>query len=314
MNGYPVILNPEGTSRPIAFGSAGTICQVSDGEVVKAPLKHNFEVCSEEVIKSIQNEEDFSELCINREKVIYNSLPKYPNILDFIAITEQGLRFPFMRLGNLRDYMQSHNNQLDSYIRDQWITSAASAIAILHSNGVVHADISTRNFLVADDLSIKLCDFSGSKIGDLEPFVEEEDRYRMSPWTARSKMTDIFALGCLIYEISTGLRPYHEIDDEHYEEIERRYAAQEFPCLDGIRYQDIIYKCWTSQYAGVDQIVQDISSCIEGGEAGRDASSSETGISHHLICLPSASFIVPALTLLTVGYTTSWLYRMESRR
>lgn len=43
MNGYPVILNPEGTSRPIAFGSAGTICQVSDGEVVKAPLKHNFE-------------------------------------------------------------------------------------------------------------------------------------------------------------------------------------------------------------------------------------------------------------------------------
>ena len=281
---------------------------------MKAPLKHNVESCSEEVIKSIQNEEDFSELCINREKLIYNSLPKDPNILDCITITEQGLHFPFMRLGNLRDYMQSHNDQLDNDIQDRWITSAASTISVLHSNDIVHSDISTRNFLVADDLSIKLCDFSGSKIGDLEPFVEEEDRYRMSRWTARSKMTDIFALGCLIYEISTGLPPYHEIDDEHYEEIERRYAAQEFPCLDGIRYQDIIYKCWASQYAGVDQIVRDISSCIEGGEAGRDASSSETGISHHLICLPSTPFLVPALALLTVSTTTFWLYRMQSRR
>lgn len=313
MNGYPVLLNPEGTSRPIAFGSAGIICHVRDGEVVKAPLKHNVKGCSEDVVKSIQNEEDFSEVCINREKLVYNSLPKNPNILDCIAITEQGLRFPFMRLGNLRDYMQSHNNQFDSYIRDQWITSAASAIAILHSHGIVHADISTRNFLVADDLSIKLCDFSGSKIGDLEPFVEEEDRYRVSPWTARSTMTDIFALGCLIFEISTGLRPYNEIDDEHYEEIERRYAAQEFPCLDGLRYQNIIYKCWTSQYASVDQIVQDISSCIEGGN-GKDTSSSETGLGHHLIHLPSSSFIVPALALLTVSSAMFWLYRIQSRR
>lgn len=316
MDGYPVLLNPEGTSRPIAFGSAGTICQVScyPGEVVKAPLKHNVKGCSEDVIKSVQNEEYFSELCISREKLIYESLPKDLNILDCVAITERGLHFPYMRLGNLRDYLQSHNNQLDSHIRDQWIINATSAVAVVHCHDVVHADISARNFLVADDLSIKLCDFSGSGIGELEPFMEEEDRYRMSPYSVRSTKTDIFALGCLIFEVSTGLRPYDEIDDAHYEEIENRYTAQVFPCLNGLRYRNIIHKCWTSQYASVDQLIQDISCCIEEGNAGGDGSLFETGLGHRLIRLPSSFFMIPTLALFTVSSAILLLYRKQSRR
>ncbi|RJE16706.1 Protein tyrosine kinase [Aspergillus sclerotialis] len=54
---------------------------------------------------------------------------------------------------------------------------------------------------------------------------------------------ELFALGCLIYDIFTGERPYNEIDDSDV--IERRYAAQIFPCLNCLRYQDIIFKCWT---------------------------------------------------------------------
>ena len=70
-----------------------------------------------------------------------------------------------------------------------------------------HAGTSVHNFLVADYLSIMLCNSSGLTIGDLEPFVEAEDQYRLSP-------EDIFGLGCLLGEISIGLRPEIESIDQ----------------------------------------------------------------------------------------------------
>lgn len=111
---------------------------------------------------------------------------------------------------------------------------------------------------MADDLSIKLSDFSGSATDDLEHLVEEEDRYRLPPWTRRSFKTDIFALGCLIFEISSGRRPYDEIEDHRHKEIEELYAAQIFPPTDGPKYQAVIQKCWTCQYSSVDQVALDI--------------------------------------------------------
>ncbi|KAJ5737735.1 uncharacterized protein N7483_002860 [Penicillium malachiteum] len=59
-----------------------------------------------------------------------------------------------------------------------------------------------------------MCDFCGSSIDGLPSLVVEETRYCMAWSTPRSVATDIFALGCLIFEITTGLRPYHEIPDE----------------------------------------------------------------------------------------------------
>lgn len=80
----------------------------------------------------------------------------------------------------------------------------------------------------------------------------------MTPSTPRSTITDVFALGCLIFEITTGIRPYNEIPDDEYEEIERRYAIGNFPCLKGNAYEDIIYKCWTAQYRDVEQLKDDL--------------------------------------------------------
>lgn len=317
MDGDPVLLNPEGTLRPmIALGSAGAICRDSTNpnQVVKAPLKHNVQGCNDQVIKSVEHREYFSELCISQEKLIYQTLPKNAYILDCLATTERGLLFPFMRLGNLRDYLQKHNHHLDSHLRDHWIENAVNAISIIHAHGVIHADISPRNFLVADDLSIKLCDFAGSAIGDLDALVEEEDRYRISPWSARTVKTDLFALGCLIFEISTGVRPYDEIADDRSEEIQRRYAEQIFPDLDGLRYRDVIYKCWTSQYTSVDMLIYDIEHSIKGNRGTRWAESlSLTGVGHYV---ESGLFPKPSITstmaMVTISSIIIWLYRRQN--
>ncbi|KAJ5112873.1 hypothetical protein N7456_001407 [Penicillium angulare] len=233
--------------------------------VIKAPIKHNTTGCSQKVIESAKNREEYSETCIDREKLIYRILPKDPNILNCLAITSKGIYFPYLRHGNVRDYLQMHNHRLDKNTRDQWIENAVCAIATIHAHGVVHSDISARNFLVADDFSIKLCDFAGSGTDSLESLAqeespEEESPYQIFPWSPRTNKTDLFALGSFIYEVSTGLRPFVDIDDE---EIERRYAAQIFPCLDGLKYCEIISKCWRLQYSSARILESDVLRCAQ---------------------------------------------------
>jgi serine/threonine protein kinase len=256
MNGYPVMIRPEGSSRIIAFGTTGIVCLNSrrPEQVIKAPLRHKLEGCNIDTIETTLHRDEFAKSCFEREKIIYQILPKHPNILNCIEITDYCIHLPFMRHGNLREYLQNHDHEIQSQTREQWIAMAISAVSFVHSFGIVHADISARNFLVADDLSIKLCDFSGSAIGESASLVEEEDRYRMAPDSPRSNVTDIFALGCLIYEITTGLRPYDEIDDSNDEEIENRYSTGTFPCLDGVPYREIIRNCWTCQYTDINQL------------------------------------------------------------
>ncbi|KAE8386916.1 kinase-like domain-containing protein [Aspergillus alliaceus] len=267
---YPVILYPEGVRRPmVAFGSSGIIFRdaCNDAEVLKSPLRHDLSRCSESTVISMKEEESFSSVCIEREKSIYQSLPKHKDILECLGITETGIRFPYMQNGHLRDYIRENFSSLDSQTKDTWIRNAICAIEFIHRHSIIHGDISARNFLVADDLSIKLCDFAGSGIDNMPSIVTEEDRYRKSPDSPRTYQTDLFALGCLIFEIVVGSRPYEEIGDEDWEIIAENYDRGIFPKVEGLKYGDIIYKCWTSQYTEAHQLLLDIKN-IDYGRKG----------------------------------------------
>ncbi|KAJ0413186.1 kinase-like domain-containing protein [Aspergillus carlsbadensis] len=164
-----------------------------------------------------------------------------------------------MQHGNLREYIRKNSAQLTPQIRETWIRNAVSAVAFTHAHSIIHADISARNFLIADDLSLKLCDFAGSGVGnDIPPLVTEEDRYRKSPDLPRSVQTDLFALGCLMYEIMLGKRPYEEVDDEDWEVIAENYERGVFPSVQRIKYGDVIYRCWMGQYTTADEVLIDV--------------------------------------------------------
>ncbi|KAJ5706623.1 hypothetical protein N7488_006424 [Penicillium malachiteum] len=247
---YPVMRRPEGGYRTIGYGTTGIICLNASNpdQVIKGPLTYEMRECSEDVVKRTLCEEKDNKECFVREKLIYKTLPKDKNILDCIKITDNCIYFPYLRLGDLHKYIQDNNKSITNETREKWIKSAIDSVSLIHSFSIIHADISARNFLVADGLSIKMCDFCGSSINGLPTLVGEEPRYCMAWGTPRSVTTDIFALGCLIFEITTGLRPYDEIPDEELEEINRRYNAGDFPSLEGNSYESIIHKCWTSQY------------------------------------------------------------------
>lgn len=93
----------------------------------------------------------------------------------------------------------------------------ASALAAIHEAGILHRDLKPANIMFRDDGSLALIDFGLAKQLQLRAAITGTGQifgtpYYMSPEQGHAEPTDqrsdIYSLGCILYEMLTGERPF----------------------------------------------------------------------------------------------------------
>ena len=177
----------------------------------------------------------------------------HPNIIQLLGYTQS----PFMIV---MEYMK--NGSLDDYLKKtifislgqkiRFIMDICKGLAYLHARKpsyVIHRDIKTNNFLLGDNLQVKISDFGICKVIKTQKIEKSNDnlsslasgtanagtfRY-MAPElilaTAKGKFrtcytakVDIYSLGAVMYELFEGQKLFHtcESRDEFIQWIKTR--------------------------------------------------------------------------------------------
>ncbi|MFI0446737.1 protein kinase [Actinomadura sp. 6N118] len=98
---------------------------------------------------------------------------------------------------------------------------AARALEATHAQGIVHRDVKPGNLLLADDGTVKLADFGIAVTADRPrtrsgPLIGTS--LYVSPEQIRGQeagpASDLYALGCVLYELSAGRPPFVAPDTE----------------------------------------------------------------------------------------------------
>ncbi len=148
----------------------------------------------------------------------------HPNIVTIHEIGESGAnRFIVMEfiVGSTLRKMVGQGMDLASLARIG--EQVAKALSVAHAAGIVHRDIKPDNIMVRDDGYVKVLDFGLARLvptGSSPTFATADTaagtvlgtaRY-MSPEQARGEKTDsatdMFSLGIVLYELSTGRHPF----------------------------------------------------------------------------------------------------------
>ena len=145
-----------------------------------------------------------------------------PRVVKVVEYREDGGR-PFLVLElfselNMKQALRRGPDSL-AFMLDKIVEQAAEGLYYMHTKNWIHLDIKPDNFLVSRDGDVKLIDFTIAQkkkkgLGKLfhSAKVAKGTRSYMAPEQIRRKVcderTDIYAFGCVVYELCTGKPPY----------------------------------------------------------------------------------------------------------
>ncbi|PKY51029.1 kinase-like protein [Rhizophagus irregularis] len=202
---------------PIGSGSYGNINRVNWKNT-----DHFF------ALKSFSDDKQTLEEIV-KELKLHRSVNAHGNIIRFCGITKvetseiqkYSLVLEYADSGTLNAYLSKNFNELSWNNKSHLAMQLASAVEFLHNNNIIHRDLHENNILIHQK-NIKLTDFglskkiseassNISKVFGVLPYVDpksfnDKENYKLN------KKSDVYSIGVLLWQISSGYRPFREVD------------------------------------------------------------------------------------------------------
>ena len=206
-------LGPYRLARLIRVGSTA--------EVWEAIEEHDQKRFALKVLKQGASENKSEVALLKHEYNVAKDLSS-PRVIKVVEYREDGGRpFLVMELFSELNMKQALRKGPDSlaFMLDKIVEQAAEGLYYMHTKNWIHLDVKPDNFLVGRDGTVKLIDFTiarKKKTGLAKLFggekVAKGTRSYMAPEQIRRKLcderTDVYAFGCVLYELCTGKPPY----------------------------------------------------------------------------------------------------------
>ena len=142
--------------------------------------------------------------------------------------------------------------------RWKWVNMATDIIASCHGKGVLVFDIALRNFLLADDFSLRIIDFANSTLVSQDMYIT---RVNKDGCTAT---LDLLHLSNVIYSIMTWQN--FSVDCAMESEWPN---TDRMPNLEGLDCGWIITKCWNREYTAIQGLIADVQLCADNSLSAR---------------------------------------------
>jgi serine/threonine protein kinase len=194
-----------------------------------------------------------------REVEIFQKLKakNAPNIVQFVQVL-WGCGIVMERMNmTLRQRLRA---PVDGFaLEDQWMNDTASGLSFLHSQGIFHGDIGCQNILIDDCERAKLCDFAGSRFEDKDAWTNYHTRNQHPRYHQKQPAiaSELFALGSVIFEITTRHQPYEHVSDLI---VTKRFSEGDFPLheISRLEIRRIVERCWKNVYVQISQVCEEL--------------------------------------------------------
>ncbi|XP_064623112.1 probable serine/threonine-protein kinase DDB_G0267514 [Lineus longissimus] len=160
---------------------------------------------------------------------------RHPNVLRFFDFhmettalrgTTLHLMLEYAKHRSIKDYLQQHQVVPDhNFLR--WSLQVTGGLKFLHSNNIIHRHLKSSNILLDANYNVKLSDFGYEfvkrnlykelfvEVSWIAPELIRGDQSVEAVASGGSIEADVFALGMVMWEMTTCDQPYKEKDNQY---------------------------------------------------------------------------------------------------
>ena len=208
--------------QTLGIGSYGKVCKAKcDDLICAAKVMHEtlFDPTTSQLVQGLKREHRLPIKRFERECAFLSTL-KHPNIIQYLMVyidPDTGLPALLMELmdDNLTHFLESSPQPVPYHIQVNLCHDITLALSFLHSNSIIHRDLSGNNVLLISHIRAKVTDFGMARLGDYSPQISQLT-YTMCPGTDAymppeavkeepnySEKIDCFSFGVIVLQILT---------------------------------------------------------------------------------------------------------------